>query len=157
MSKKAAGTVASAAPVRKLHQLGAKALSWLAFGCAIAGGAGLPGIWAGKWIAAIVGIFPGWVGFATVALGAAWAAQDLYHDMEPNVPAIWAGILLPTIAAGIPERLGEKITELSGRALELLLGWAEPWLGDAPQVAVPIIFVGTALILCRRSVGKGAH
>jgi hypothetical protein len=147
----------SVAALRNVQTKAIKALSFMAFACAIAGGAGLPDTMIGGWISSIVGVIPALGVFFILCALVAWMIQDLLHDMEPNIPAIWAGILLPTVAAAITSKIGDWIEHASGSVMKFMSHWATPVFGDASQSAFTGAFIIVALVLCRRSVTRGGH
>jgi hypothetical protein len=133
---------------------GIKALAWISFTLAAVGGAALASTFIGTWTAALLGVFPSWVGILIVAGGFVAMAIDLFVDGIPNQVALYTAIGLPVVARSVPGRLGDTVTDLSGRLLGSLQGALGDWLGTSSALGMAVVSVVVSLLMARRVIAK---
>lgn len=133
---------------------GVKALAWISFGFAIVGGAALASTVVGGFIRSALGIFPDWVAPLAAAGAAVAMGIDLFVDGEPNKIALYMAIALPSLAAAVPGKLGDTVSNLAGQALSSVNGGLTSWLGVTSSLAIAATCVVVSLLMARRVVTK---
>lgn len=139
---------------RLKNMLVIKGLAWLSWVAALIGGWALIGTFAGSWISGIIGFFPDWVAPVALVLGGIWMALDGILDAEPNRPAVWLAILLPSVGQGVNGSWGRQFHQWGADMNASMTAHMGEALGTGSLVATAAIFVGAALILARRVVKK---
>lgn len=140
--------------VRAVKQKGVKVLAWVSFGVAVVGGTLATQTFLGRAVQTILGALPwNWMPPVLLAVAFVAAAIDIFIDGEPNQAAIWAALLLPTVAASVPGRLGSWVSTWCGRLLGAIDGWLHAWITDS-STGLALACIGIALVMARRVVRK---
>jgi hypothetical protein len=142
------------AAIKAVQQKGIKGLAWCSFVIAVVGGTlgaetflgrivqGFLQLWPWKWIPPVL------LAGAIVAL-----AVDIFIDLLPNSAAIWSALLLPSIAASVSGKLGDKVSEGCRWLLDQIDGWLQEWITDS-STGLAIACIAAALIMARRVMKK---
>lgn len=135
---------------------GVRVLAWTSMGAALVGGPLIAGMFLGDAIDAVLSAIP-WSWISPVLLGVMFVVfvVDLLVDWEPNRKAVWMLLLAPSVARATPGKLGDRIGEWSGAALDVVAGPLRDWLGTASPIALSIFMALTAILMARRSIGSG--
>ena len=135
---------------------GRKALAWVSFVLAIAAGAAFAGTWVGGVVAGVVHFIP-WPPLAAIFLAVAVVGMglDIFNDGEPNQVALYAGMLLPSLARATSGKLSEGVTSLSQQLLSSLNPTLSSWVGTSLGIGLAIACAAVALVMARRVVAKG--
>ncbi len=134
---------------------GVKALAWISFALAAVGGAAVAATFLGGWIANVVGIFPDFIAvllFAGLLVG---LAVDLFNDGVPNQLALYAVMVLPSLARSVPGQVGDSVSEFSNQILAQVSSGARQWLGVSAAIGIAAVAIGVSLVMARRVVTKG--
>jgi hypothetical protein len=137
------------------RQKGIHVLAWVDLAVAIAGGAALSLTFVGAGIAWVLAKPPVWVPIVALVIGFAGAALDCICDGVPNRLAIWMGLLLPSIARAVPQRLGTEVSGWSQAVMDAINEAMAAWTGSIPMIALAVLFTALALLIARRVVVKG--
>ncbi|MFI6228652.1 hypothetical protein ACIBCR_15225 [Micromonospora echinospora] len=137
---------------------GIKALAWTSFAAALVGGPLVAGMFVGDAIDTVLEAIPwGWIPPAVLFLLAVMFIRDLVIDWEPNRQAIWSLLLAPSVARATPGKLGDRIDEWTGAALDLVASPLRDWLGTGSPIALAVAVGGAALLLAQRSIKAGGQ
>lgn len=139
----------------KLRSRGITALAWASLAIAVAGGALAAGTWIGEAIGTLVGLFP-WPWFPPVLVlaGTVAVAIDLLIDLVPNQVAIGCALLIPSVAAAAPGKLGASITDMARSLLGVIDDSLVDWVGTDSSVGLTLACVVGAILMSRRVVKK---
>lgn len=141
------------AVVRAARSKGVKALAWTSLAAAIVGGPLVAGMFIGDAVNGVLRAIP-WNWIPPVLLGVLFLllVRDMILDWEPNRQAIYSLLLMPSVARATPGKLGDRIGEWTGAALDLIADPLREYLGTASPIALAL-FVGlAALLLAQRSI-----
>jgi hypothetical protein len=131
-----------------------KSLAWASWALSHVGGWALVATFLGHWIAAIVGVLPDAVAPTVFLIGAFWMLLDVLLDGEPNRPAVWLAILLPSVAEAVHGRLGTAIHDWGSDLNRQASATLGDFIGAGSLTTVAIVAISLALILARRVVKK---
>jgi hypothetical protein len=129
-------------------------LAWLSWIAALIGGWGLNGTWGGSFIAGVLGFLPDPVAPIILFLGGLWMLLDAFLDFEPNRPAVWLAIFLPSVGQAVNGSWGRQFHQWGAELNSKMTSWMGEALGTSSLFALAAIFIGAALILARRVVKK---
>jgi hypothetical protein len=142
------------AAVRAVQQKGIKALAWISFGIAVAGGTLATETFLGKIVQGFLGLWPWkWIPPVLLAAAVVTLAVDIYIDLLPNQGAIWSALLLPSVAASVTGKLGDLVSQGCGWLLDQIDGWLHAWVTDS-STGLAVACIAAALIMARRVVRK---
>ena len=143
--------------LKAAHTKSIKALAWVSFVIAVAAGALLPGTFVGDWTRTVFGWLP-WgpvIPIIVLVLGTGAAFLDCYLDLEPNQVAVYAALLLPSVASTISGGLADWVRALADTVLDAVDQWlfaASPdGLGSS---ALAIATAATVVLMANRVVKK---
>ncbi|TBL44226.1 hypothetical protein EYA84_01940 [Verrucosispora sp. SN26_14.1] len=132
---------------------GVKVLAWTSMGTALVGGPLVAGMFLGDAIDTVLEAIPwGWIPPVVLGVLVVLLLRDMLLDWEPNRMAIWSLLLIPSVARATPGRLGDRIDEWTGAALELVAEPLRVWLGTSSPIALALFVGATAILLAQRSV-----
>lgn len=134
---------------------GVTVLAWISEAAALVGGAALMTTFAGGWIAALVGLFPGWVASAALGIGVLAGGLDMALDGIPNRLAIWMSILLPSMALAVGGKLGATVRDVAHSISAAANQEMGSWLGQKSTVAIAAFGITAALLMAKRVIRKG--
>jgi hypothetical protein len=142
------------AAVRAVQQKGLKALAWVSFGLAVVGGTLATQTFMGKFVQGFLGLWPWkWIPPVLLAGGVIALGVDIFIDLVPNRAAIWSALLLPSVAASVPQKLGFEVRHACQAVLDQINGWLHVWITDS-ATGLAIVCCGSALIMARRVLHK---
>lgn len=142
------------AAVRAVQQKGLKALAWVSFGVAVAGGTLATETFIGKVVQFFLGLWPWkWIPPVLLAAGVVTLIVDIFIDLLPNQAAIWSALLLPSVAASVSGKLGDEVSHLCQLLLDQIDGWLHAWITDS-STGLAVACIAAALIMARRVVKK---
>lgn len=144
------------AGLRAAHTKSIKALAWASFVVAVAAGALLPATFIGDGVRAVFGWLP-WgpvIPIIVLIVGVVAAFLDCYLDLEPNQIAVYAALLLPSIASTISGGLADGVQAIAGTVLHAI----DQWLFKASPAGLGssalAIATATAVVLMSNRVVK---
>jgi hypothetical protein len=142
------------AAIKAVQQKGIKGLAWSSFGIAIVGGTLAPEMFIGRFLQGFLHLWP-WKWIPPVLLGLAIVALaiDLFIDLVPNIAAIWSALTIPTLAASVEAKLGDKVSAGCAWILDQIDNPLHEWVTDS-STGLAIGCIGAALIMARRVVKK---
>jgi hypothetical protein len=142
------------AAVRAVQQKGIKALAWVNFAIAVAGGTLAAETFLGKVVQFVLGLFPWkWIPPVLLAAGVVTLTVDIFIDLLPNQAAIWSALLLPSVAASVTGKLGDEVSHWCRQLLNQIDGWLHAWITDS-STGLAVACCAAALIMARRVVRK---
>jgi hypothetical protein len=142
------------AAVRAVQQKGIKALAWVSFVIAVAGGTLATETFLGKAVQGFLGLWPWkWIPPVLLAAGVVTLAVDIFIDLVPNQAAIWSALLLPSVAASVTGKLGTQVSHWCKALLDLIDGWLHAWITDS-STGLAVACIAASLIMARRVVRK---
>jgi hypothetical protein len=130
-------------------------LAWTSYGLGWLGGAAAVDTFIGSWTSGLLGIFPTWVALVAMVPAAGFQIRDIGMDWEPNRLALYGAIMTPLLAASIPTRLGEVITNACSDVLSYVDKSAGTWIGSS---AYGLMFgcLTLAILISRRALPQGS-
>jgi hypothetical protein len=134
----------------KLRSRGVQLMAWLSFALAVIGGTTGGAIWIGD---AVSGFLTGiWdflplVIFIPVLIASAW---DLFSDLIPDRPAVWAALLLPSVGQGLPGKFGALVKGLMADLNGWAKGFTAEWFGPIGLGVVCLLATVCALVLANK-------
>ncbi|MFG1776594.1 hypothetical protein ACGFIG_09215 [Micromonospora sp. NPDC049048] len=139
--------------VRAVRSKGVKALAWVSLGAALVGGPLVAGMFIGDAIDTVLSAIP-WNWIPPVILGVllVMLIRDFVVDWEPNRQAIWSLLLMPSVARATFGKLGDRIGDWTGAALDLVADPLREWLGTGSPIALAVFVGTTAILLAQRSI-----
>lgn len=143
--------------IKSARSKGIRGLAWSSMFVALAGGPLVAGTFVGDAIDTVLSAIP-WVWMPPVLLGLMFVVLvlDLVVDGEPNHPAVWMLLVMPSVARATPGELGDRIGEWTGSALDLVAAPLREWLGTGSPIALAVFLAATALLLARKTVKRPA-
>lgn len=142
------------AAVRAAQQKGITGLAWSSLVIAVIGGTLATETFLGNFVQGFLGLWPWpWIPPVLLAVGIVALAVDIFIDLVPNQAAIWSALLLPSVAASVPARLGAEVQKGCGWLLDQIDVWLHTWITDS-STGLAIACCGAALIMARRVVKK---
>lgn len=137
---------------------GIKVLAWTSSAAAVVGGPLVAGMFIGDVIDTVLTAIP-WSWIPPVLLGVlvVMLVRDLVVDWEPNRQAIWSMLLMPSVARATPGKLGDRIGEWTGAALEMVAAPLREWLGTGSPIALALFVGAVAVLLAQRSIQAGGR
>lgn len=144
---------------KSVHAKSIKALAWVSMVIATADGVLLAGTFVAKWIHTGLKLIPEpWRTIVVVIViigGLVAAFLDCWLDLEPNQVAIWAALLLPSIAKNVSGGVAQWVQDVSTTVLHAIDQWlfkaAPAGLGSS---SLAIAFAVGALLMANRVVKK---
>jgi hypothetical protein len=142
------------AAIKAVQQKGIKGLAWATLGIATVGGTLAPEMFLGRFLQGFLHLFPWkWIPPVLLAVAVLALAIDLFIDWVPNQAAIWSALTIPTLAASVEAKLGDKVSEGCAWILDQIDGWLHEWITDS-STGLAIGCIAAALIMSRRVVKK---
>ena len=142
--------------LKAAHTKSIKALAWASFVIAVAAGALLPGTFIGDWVRTAFGWLP-WgpvIPIIVLIVGVVAAFLDCYLDLEPNQVAVYAALLLPTIASTISGGLAGGVRNLANTVLDAVDQWLFKASPDGLGSSALAIATAFAVVLMANRVVK---
>lgn len=147
----------ASAGFRAVHAKSIKGLAWASFVIAVADGALLPSTFVGDFTRQVFSWLP-WgpvIPIIVLIIGFVAAFLDCYLDLEPNQVAVYAALMLPTVASTLSGGLADWVRDISRTALNAIDQWlfqAVPNGVGSQFLAVAIAFA--VLMMASRVVNK---
>jgi hypothetical protein len=142
------------AAVRAVQQKGIKALAWVSFVIAVAGGTLATETFLGKIVQFFLGLWPWkWIPPVLLVAGLVTVAVDIFIDLTPNQAAIWSALLLPSVAASVSGKLGAEVSHWCALLLKQIDAGLHAWITDS-STGLAVACIAAALIMARRVVKK---
>lgn len=143
--------------LKAAHTKSIKALAWASFVIGIAAGALLPGTFIGDWTRTFFGWLP-WgpvIPIIVLIVGTVAAFLDCYLDLEPNQIAVYAALMLPSIASTISGGIADAVRAIANTVLDAVDQWlfkASPAGLGSSALAIATAF--TVVLMSNRVVKK---
>lgn len=140
---------------RVVHDRATVILAWVSFALAIAGGALAADMWIGRFIHNLIGMFPNWLAILALVGVFFGMALDVILDLEPNRFAIFAAIILPSLAGCTNGKLAATIDRWSADLLHFIDRDLSGWLGTSSSTALALAAILVSWLIARRVVKRG--
>lgn len=136
---------------------GKTVLGWISYGSGAIGGSALAATFVGT-IFGWFGSLGAWAqGAATISMVLLFAAMviDLLIDGTPNRLAIWAVILLPSLAQAVGGAFAAGLRQAGDRLTAEITARTAGWFGQSSVFVIAVLGIAISLLVARRVVKKG--
>ena len=144
--------------VQQARSRGVKILAWTSLGAALVGGPLVAGMFIGDAIETVLEAIPWpWVAPVILAILFVIFVRDMVVDWEPNHQAIYSLLVMPSVATATLGKLGDRVGEWSGSALDLIADPLREELGTGSPIAMALVVAATAILLAQRAIKRSGR